>query len=88
MSQLRQNTITVRGEQYTVSEMNGRVMQDVRKLLANDPHLAPARIVLMCTVDPKQTQLSVEQLPQAVIDAIVLEVTRLGKDDEGDGKNV
>jgi len=53
MSGLIESTVSVRGTVYTVREISGRHMREVRKRLKDSPETVEAYLAWACTVDPK-----------------------------------
>lgn len=94
-SALLTNTITVRGMAYEVSEINGRVMREVRKRLREQQtETVEAYLAFACTVEPKfASEAAAAAEPHMILKAIADEAYRLGKpadpdaSEEGASKN-
>lgn len=95
-SALLTNTITVRGVAYEVSEINGRVMREVRKRLREQQtETVEAYLAFACTVEPKfASEAAAAAEPHMILKAIADEAYRLGKppadpdaSEEGASKN-
>lgn len=76
---LLQNTITLRGVDYTVTEVSGKHMTKFRQIFDSERWKAENYIVMACCIEPKVTQPDVDNMPQFVIDAISTEAFRLTK---------
>src|ERR1700691_5571227 len=78
MSDLLTNTITVRGVAYTVREINGRTMREVRKRLKDQPETIEAFIAWACTEEPKfASESAAVDVAHAILKAISEEAWRL-----------
>lgn len=89
MSNLRTNTITIRGEPYVVQEMSGKVMAGARKLISDDQakFRMEAWVTWQCCVTPKYaSEDAAAAEPQAVIDAVSAEAFRLSKAEKTDAE--
>lgn len=88
MSDLLTNVITIRGVNYTVSEINGKTMRHTRALIKDSPPEVEAFVAFNCCVEPKWKSLE-EALaaPHIILKAISEEAFRLSRDDEGEAKN-
>jgi hypothetical protein len=89
MSELLTNTVTVRGATYTVREISGRHMREIRKRLKDAPETVEAYMAWACTVDPKfASEQACADEPHAILKAISEEAFRLSSTKDGDeGKN-
>lgn len=89
MSKLLSNTITVRGVSYTVKEISGRHMREVRKRLKDAPETVEAYLTWACTAEPPFASESVAvDEPHFVLKCISEEAFRLSTAaEEGEAKN-
>jgi len=90
MSTLLTNTITVRGATYTVREINGRHMREIRKRLKDQPETIEAYLAWACTEEPKfASESAAADEPHAILKAISEEAFRLSAPaaEEGAAKN-
>jgi hypothetical protein len=88
MSELLTNAIKVRGVLYTVREINGRTMREVRKRLKDQPETVEAFLAWACTEDPKfASESAAADEPHAILKALSEEAFRLSTAAEGDAKN-
>jgi hypothetical protein len=81
VTQLKTNTITIRGEGYMVSEMTGGVVKQSRKIIESDKARFDMFIAASCSVEPKLTEKQLEELPSIVSEKIAAEAVRLSKED-------
>jgi hypothetical protein len=95
MTERETSTLTIRGVDYTVSEMSGKDMRGMRVLLASekDKPRVEAWLVSACCVAPKFTEAEAFELPQFVVAKLSNEILRMTngvpvKDGEEDAKNV
>ena len=91
MSALLTNVISIRSEDYTVSEIDGKTMKQVRKLLAGDEmgkqDIEPL-VALTCCVSPKIKNMEeLLTMPSFVIMRISTEAFRLSGIGGADEKN-
>jgi hypothetical protein len=82
MSQLRTNSIVIRGQSHVVSELTAKGMRAARKMIADEPGRAEVFIASICCVEPKYTEAELAELPQIFADKISAEAFRLTKDDD------
>jgi hypothetical protein len=88
VSQLLTSTLVIRDATYKVSEMSGKTMAGVRKLLDSpDKGKLESYVVAACCLEPKFTWIEAEQLPQHVLGKLSSEAFRLTTGDEADAKN-
>jgi hypothetical protein len=80
MSELVSNVILVRGLSYTVREINGRTMREVRKRLRDSPETVEAFLAWACTVEPKfASESAATDEPHLLLKAISEEAFRLSR---------
>lgn len=91
MSALLTNVISIRSEDYEVSEIDGKTMKVMRKLLTGDNEAkeeVEPRIALACCVKPKfKTMDELLALPSFVISQIANEAYRLSGLGSAEPKN-
>lgn len=84
---LMRNTITVRGKQYTVTELDGQTMRDIQKILETEKGRLGVYTMWKCCIDPVfKTEEDVMKLPYYVIDKVSDEAWRLQKISEPEQK--
>lgn len=67
---LRQAEVVFRGTTYVVSEIDGKTMKAVRKMLADSPHDIPVFVVATCTRSPRLSIADADALPYAAVKLI------------------
>lgn len=91
MNMLLQNTITVRDVSYTVREISGRHMREVRKRLKDAPETVEGYLAWACTVSPPfASEGATVDEPHFILKAITEEAFRLSSPapaEEGATKN-
>jgi len=87
MSGLLTNVITIRGVDYTVSEINGKVMRTTRELIKDRNVEVEGFVAWHCCVNPKWQKLEdALAAPHAILKAISEEAFRLSQAEAGDGE--
>lgn len=85
MSDFRENTITIRGQQFVVRELDGATMAASRRIIAEDKARLEAFVAWKACVDPKfESEAAVLKLPQIFADKISEEAFRLTKLDDSE----
>jgi len=85
MSELLTNAITVRGVTYTVKEISGRHMREIRKRLKDAPETVEAYMAWAFAVEPKfASEQAAADEPHAILKAISEEAFRLSAAKDGD----
>jgi hypothetical protein len=82
MQSLRTNSITIRKESFTVSELTAKQMANVRKIMKDEPHRLDAVVASMACQSPTFTELAILDLPNVFAKGIAAEALRLSADDE------
>jgi hypothetical protein len=82
VSDFLENTITIRGRQFVVRELDGKTMAAARRIIAEDKSRLEAFVTWKGCVDPPfKDEAEVLALPQIFADKISEEVFRLTKAD-------
>jgi hypothetical protein len=85
MASLVSRPITVRGDTYMVSELDGKTMAAVRKMLKSGSEETDLFITLNALVDPKPKNMAaVEAMPNIVVNAIAKKALALTQADDPD----
>lgn len=78
MSDLLESKVTIRGVEYTVREINGRHMREVRKRLKDAPESVEAYLAWACTIEPKfASESAAVDAPHLVLKTLSEEAFRL-----------
>lgn len=87
MTGLRTNSIVIRGDTFTVSEMTAKTMRQARKLLESDKTQFELFVANAGMVDPKWSIAELEGKASIYSEAIAAEAIRLTKEDDKPEKN-
>lgn len=87
MSNLLTNVVTIRGVDYTVSEIDGKTMRGTRQRIKDSPEQVEAFVAWRCTLAPPfKSEDDALGAPHAILKAISEEAFRLSKIEEGAGE--
>lgn len=85
MASLVSRPIIVRGDTYLVSELDGKTMAAVRKMLKSGSEETDLFITLNALLDPKPKNMAaVEALPNLVVNAVAKKALQLTQADDPD----
>jgi len=87
MSELLTNVITIRGVDYTVSEIDGKTMRTVRNYIKESPEKVETFLAWKCTVKPAfKSEEDALGSSHAISKAISEEAFRLSRLEDGAGE--
>ena len=86
MTDFAQSTIKIRGETFTVRELDGKTMRESKRLIETDRHRLDFFIASKGLVEPKLTEQELMERPNIFADKLSTEILRLTKTDD-DSKN-
>jgi hypothetical protein len=82
-----EGTVTIRGETFTVRELDAKSMREARRIIDTDKHRLEIYVAFKGTVEPKfESEEDLLKRPQIFADKLSAEIFRLTKVD--DEKNV
>lgn len=88
MSNLLTNVITVRGVNYTVSEIDGKTMRGARQRIKDAPVELEGFVAFHCAKEPKfVSEAEALAAPHAILKAISEEAFRLSNAESEGAKN-
>ena len=88
MSELVTSEVVIRDTTYTVQEMTGKVMNEVRKAIDVDKSRVETLVVFRCLVVPKlASESEAAALPQFVVNKLSAEIFRLTNGEGDEAKN-
>jgi hypothetical protein len=82
MPNLRQGTVTVRGESFEIQELDGKSMRETRRILDTDRHRFEYYVASKGCVNPKLTEAELLDRPQIFADKISDAVLKITKEDD------